>query len=137
MVRKSFLNPHLDNSHDARQTHYRVLNSLYYMTPDWREEYGGNLELWDRGVGQPQRTIVSKFNRLVLMETTRTSWHSVSPVGARRTPHMRFELLFSRAAGRERGLLSTVRRSAVVPRRRRATSSFERTTRFGPRSCRS
>jgi Rps23 Pro-64 3,4-dihydroxylase Tpa1-like proline 4-hydroxylase len=80
MVKGSFLNPHLDNSHDAKQKRYRVLNSLYYVTPDWRDEHGGNLELWDQGPGGKQRTIVSRFNRLVLMATDRSSWHSVSPV---------------------------------------------------------
>jgi Rps23 Pro-64 3,4-dihydroxylase Tpa1-like proline 4-hydroxylase len=80
MVKDSYLNPHLDNSHDARQKYYRVLNSLYYLTPDWRPEYGGNLELWDRGITGPQRSIPSEFNRLVLMQTDRASWHSVSPV---------------------------------------------------------
>jgi Rps23 Pro-64 3,4-dihydroxylase Tpa1-like proline 4-hydroxylase len=80
MVKGSFLNPHLDNSHDAKQKRYRVLNSLYYVTPGWRDDYGGNLELWDQGPGRAQRTIVSRFNRLVLMATDRSSWHSVSPV---------------------------------------------------------
>ena len=87
MVKGSFLNPHLDNSHDASQKRYRVLNSLYYVTPDWREEYGGNLELWDEGPKGTPRTIHSRFNRLVVMETNRQSWHSVSRVtaGGRRT----------------------------------------------------
>lgn len=40
-----FLGPHLDNSHDKDRENYRVLNLLYYVTPDWKEEYGGNLEL--------------------------------------------------------------------------------------------
>lgn len=80
MVKDSFLNPHLDNSHDGKQKHYRVLNSLYYVTPEWREEWGGNLELWDDGPTGKQRTIFSKFNRLVLMATHRRSWHSVSPI---------------------------------------------------------
>jgi Rps23 Pro-64 3,4-dihydroxylase Tpa1-like proline 4-hydroxylase len=82
MVKGGFLNPHLDNSHDASQKHYRVLNSLYYVTPDWQEKYGGNLELWDHGPRRTQRTIQSRFNRLVVMETTRRSWHSVSRVVA-------------------------------------------------------
>ncbi|MCF4967938.1 2OG-Fe(II) oxygenase [Nostoc sp. CMAA1605] len=75
-----FLNPHLDNSHDKDIKNYRVLNLLYYVTPDWQESYGGNLELWDRGLKQPARTIHSKFNRLVIMVTNRTSLHSVSPI---------------------------------------------------------
>jgi Rps23 Pro-64 3,4-dihydroxylase Tpa1-like proline 4-hydroxylase len=75
----NFLNPHIDNSHEASRRYYRTLNLLYYITPDWAIEKGGNLELWDESVRQSV-TIHSKFNRLVLMETTPTSWHSVSPV---------------------------------------------------------
>lgn len=82
MVKDSFLNPHLDNSHDSQQKHYRVLNSLYYVTPDWTEDKGGNLELWDQGPEGKPRTILSLFNRLVLMATNRRSWHSVTPVVA-------------------------------------------------------
>ena len=76
----NFLNPHLDNSHDHEQNNYRVLNSLYYVTPHWNEEYGGHLELWDRGVEQHGRTIHSTFNRLVVMATGKSSWHSVNKV---------------------------------------------------------
>src|SRR5215471_3087559 len=35
MAKDNFLNPHLDNSHDKDRARYRVLNLLYYMTPDW------------------------------------------------------------------------------------------------------
>lgn len=80
MVEGHFLNPHLDNSHDFERKRYRALNLLYYSTPGWKVDYGGNLELWDDGPkGQP-RTIESRFNRLVVMRTDKTSWHSVSPV---------------------------------------------------------
>ena len=75
-----FLNPHLDNSHDKDRSLYRVLNLLYYVTPDWGHEAGGNLELWDRGPEGEPREIVSKFNRLVLMATHTKSWHSVTKV---------------------------------------------------------
>jgi len=80
MATGNFLNPHLDNSHDNDRENYRVLNLLYYVTPDWNEENGGNLELWDKGVKKKQRIIFSKFNRLVLMITNKTSYHSVSKV---------------------------------------------------------
>lgn len=74
-----FLGPHIDNSHDGSRKYYRTLNLLYYVTPDWSQDYGGNLELWDRGVKR-NTTIASKFNRLVIMETNPWSWHSVSEV---------------------------------------------------------
>ena len=75
-----FLNPHLDNSHDKDRNLWRVLNLLFYVTPNWEEEYGGNLELWPEGMNNKQITIHSKFNRLAVMETHNDSLHSVSPV---------------------------------------------------------
>lgn len=80
MASGNFLNPHLDNSHDNDREHYRVLNLLYYVTPDWSIGNGGNLELWDNGTKSQQRIIHSKFNRLVLMITNKSSYHSVSKV---------------------------------------------------------
>jgi len=82
MATGNFLNPHLDNSHDNDRQHYRVLNLLYYCTPDWDINNGGNLELWDNGMNKPQRVIHSKFNRLALMITNKSSIHSVSKVVA-------------------------------------------------------
>jgi Rps23 Pro-64 3,4-dihydroxylase Tpa1-like proline 4-hydroxylase len=80
MAYGNFLNPHLDNSHDKDRELYRVLNLLYYVTPDWSHEQGGNLELWDHGPKEPQREITSHFNRLAIMATHEKSWHSVSEV---------------------------------------------------------
>jgi Rps23 Pro-64 3,4-dihydroxylase Tpa1-like proline 4-hydroxylase len=82
MAKGNFLNPHLDNSHDNDRENYRVLNLLYYVSPDWEKENGGNLELWDNGVKGEPRTIISAFNRLVLMITNKSSFHSVSKVEA-------------------------------------------------------
>ncbi|MEP6924268.1 MAG: 2OG-Fe(II) oxygenase, partial [Pyrinomonadaceae bacterium] len=79
MAREQFLNPHIDNSHDGERKNYRVLNLLYYVTPDWAVENGGNLELWDEKV-KNRVEIHSAFNRLVLMETNELSWHSVNEV---------------------------------------------------------
>jgi Rps23 Pro-64 3,4-dihydroxylase Tpa1-like proline 4-hydroxylase len=79
MARDNFLNPHIDNSHDHGRKLYRTLNLLYYVSPGWKAEYGGSLELWDVNVKNAV-VIPSLFNRLVIMETNRHSWHSVSPV---------------------------------------------------------
>ncbi len=81
MAEGHFLQPHLDNSHDGEQKNYRVLNLLYYITPDWKPENGGNLELWDEDVKHSVE-IPSLFNRLVLMSTNDKSWHSVNEVKA-------------------------------------------------------
>ena len=80
MAQGNFLNPHLDNSHDKDRDKWRVLNLLYYVSPDWQDNYGGHLELWPGGVKKPQITLHSRFNRLAVMATHHRSWHSVSPV---------------------------------------------------------
>jgi len=81
MFQGDFLNPHIDNSHDVSRQRYRRLNLLYYVSPDWSLERGGNFELWDES-RIVQKTLVSHFNRLIVMETNKSSWHSVSPVKA-------------------------------------------------------
>jgi Rps23 Pro-64 3,4-dihydroxylase Tpa1-like proline 4-hydroxylase len=80
MTKGGYLRPHLDNSHDGTQARYRALNLLYYVTPDWREEYGGSLQLWDDGPLTTPRTIASVFNRLAVMATNERSWHSVNEI---------------------------------------------------------
>jgi Rps23 Pro-64 3,4-dihydroxylase Tpa1-like proline 4-hydroxylase len=79
MGKGHFLQPHLDNSHDLEQENYRVLNLLYYITPNWNPENGGNLELWNEEVTESIE-IPSLFNRLVLMSTNDKSFHSVNEV---------------------------------------------------------
>jgi hypothetical protein len=86
MGQGDFLNPHVDNSHDGDGQNYRVLNLLYYVSENWYPDNGGHLELWDARVKQ-QKQVESRFNRLVVMATHPTSWHSVTRVrvpGARR-----------------------------------------------------
>ena len=80
MGKDNFLNPHLDNSHDAERENWRVLNLLYYVTPNWELTNGGHLELWPNGPKNEPILIESKFNRLVVMATHQTSWHSVNKV---------------------------------------------------------
>ena len=83
MFPNDYLNPHIDNSHDGERSKYRRLNLLYYVSPDWSFDNGGNFELWNEERTIP-KTIISHQNRLVVMETNKTSWHSVSKVNAER-----------------------------------------------------
>jgi 2OG-Fe(II) oxygenase superfamily len=62
-----FLKIHQDfNWHHKLQLHRRV-NALLYLTPNWQEEYGGELELWDDA--KLVTKILPKFNRLVVFNT--------------------------------------------------------------------
>jgi Rps23 Pro-64 3,4-dihydroxylase Tpa1-like proline 4-hydroxylase len=74
-----YLNPHIDNSGNPLLGQYRRVNALYYVSPSWNPAWGGNLELWDARRENPVR-IEPRFHRLVLMNTNRTSFHSVNPI---------------------------------------------------------
>lgn len=82
MLDGDFLNPHLDNSHNHDRSQYRVLNLLYYCSPDWSAERGGSLELWPEGPKEHSIELPSLFNRFVVMSTGHGSWHSVSKVNS-------------------------------------------------------
>jgi Rps23 Pro-64 3,4-dihydroxylase Tpa1-like proline 4-hydroxylase len=79
MVQQDFMMPHLDNSHDKARSRRRAIVMLLYLT-DWKPGYGGALTLWSRDQRSALRTIAYKRNRLVLLETTDHSWHSVQPI---------------------------------------------------------
>ncbi len=53
----------------------RRLNMLIYLNKDWREDYGGHLELWNRGGKECRKRILPIFNRTVVFSTTDTSFH--------------------------------------------------------------
>jgi hypothetical protein len=75
IVRGGKLGVHVDfNKHGAYQLDRR-LNLLLYLNKDWREEYGGHLELWDEGMTRCEQRILPVFNRVALFSTTEKSWH--------------------------------------------------------------
>ena len=70
-----FLKVHADfNWHHKIQAHRR-LNALLYLTPDWKGEWGGELELWPKDMSSPEKAVVPKFNRLVIFAVTDDANH--------------------------------------------------------------
>jgi hypothetical protein len=48
---------------------------LIYLNKDWRDEWGGHLELWDASLSDCRKRILPSFNRTVIFSTTDTSYH--------------------------------------------------------------
>lgn len=74
------LNVHLDYNLHPKLKLQRKLNLILYLTPNWKPEWGGNLELWshDPVTNQPkilEKTVECIFNRAVIFDTTQNSWH--------------------------------------------------------------
>ena len=74
------LDVHVDFNYMADRALYRRLNILVYMNPSWRAAWGGEIELWDRGVQNRRHAFLPAMNRCVLFETSDISYHGVSPV---------------------------------------------------------
>jgi Rps23 Pro-64 3,4-dihydroxylase Tpa1-like proline 4-hydroxylase len=53
----------------------RRVNLLVYLNKNWKEEYGGNLELWDSEGKVSVKQVAPLFNRCVIFSTTETSYH--------------------------------------------------------------
>jgi hypothetical protein len=53
----------------------RRLNMLVYLNKDWKDEYGGHFELWDRDMAHVVRKVAPLFNRVVIFTTSQHSYH--------------------------------------------------------------
>jgi Rps23 Pro-64 3,4-dihydroxylase Tpa1-like proline 4-hydroxylase len=73
--RGGHLKVHADFNRHPRTGLERRLNVLVYLNRDWREEYGGALELWSRDMSSCDARIPPLFNRWVVFSTTDTSFH--------------------------------------------------------------
>jgi hypothetical protein len=73
--RGGHLKVHIDFNHHQRLNLDRRINLIVYLNKDWREEYNGHLELWDRGMTHCVRRVLPVFNRCVVFSTTEWSYH--------------------------------------------------------------
>jgi len=74
--RGDFLNMHCDFNWHYKLHCHRRLNALFYLTPDWKEEWGGNLILQGNEAGGPYSIAYAPlFNRVIIFEVSDTAWH--------------------------------------------------------------
>jgi Rps23 Pro-64 3,4-dihydroxylase Tpa1-like proline 4-hydroxylase len=69
------LNIHADFNHHTVLNLERRINVLIYLNRDWKEEYGGSFEIWDRTMSQRCLRVTPIFNRCVVFNTSSTSFH--------------------------------------------------------------
>ena len=53
----------------------RRMNVLIYLDHNWKESFGGSLELWDKKMVKCEKKIVPTFNRVVIFNTDDFSFH--------------------------------------------------------------
>lgn len=74
------LDVHVDFNFIADKQIHRRLNILIYFNKDWKEEYGGYLDLWDKDVKKRYGYFEPKFNRAIGFITSNISYHGVTPL---------------------------------------------------------
>nr|WP_247679863.1 2OG-Fe(II) oxygenase [Chitinophaga polysaccharea] len=74
--RGGYLNIHADFTVHPHHRHWqRRVNVLVYLNPDWVEEWGGKLELWDTQMKACEKKVLPVFNRCVIFNTDADSYH--------------------------------------------------------------
>jgi len=84
-----FLKIHTDFNVHPKLKIDRRINLLIYLNRNWRDEWGGHLELWSADMRSCRQRIAPLFNRTVIFSTTDTSFHGhphplQSPAGVTR-----------------------------------------------------
>ena len=71
------LDMHLDYEKHPFLDKERRLNIILYMSKDWKEEWNGETQLWDKNM---EKCIVKspvKFNTAIIFKTNEISWHGL------------------------------------------------------------
>lgn len=79
----------------------RRLNLLLYLNYDWKPEWGGALELWDKDVKNKEKAYLPIANRVVVFSTTDTAYHGhPDPLTSPKGKYRRSIALYYYSAGR-------------------------------------
>jgi hypothetical protein len=70
-----YLEVHADFNHLKKYNLARRINLLLYLNKDWKDEYNGHLELWDRPTMTKCKTVAPLFNRAVIFSTVKEALH--------------------------------------------------------------
>jgi len=72
------LHMHLDyEKHPNAENMQRYLNIILYLSQDWKEEWGGDTELWNDTMTKCISKSPVKFNSALLFKTSEKSWHGL------------------------------------------------------------
>ncbi len=76
----SFVDVHVDVNMNPKAGLWRRINLLIYLNKNWKDEYGGHIELWDKPMKELHHKIAPNHNRAIIFYTDENSPHGVSKV---------------------------------------------------------
>lgn len=71
------LDMHLDYSIHPITGKERRVNLIIYLNNEWKEEYNGDLQLWDTNFIEPIKKYYPYYNRAILFRTSDISYHGL------------------------------------------------------------
>jgi dTDP-glucose 4,6-dehydratase len=75
--RNGRLNMHLDYEKHPYLEKERRLNIILYLSKDWKEEWNGHTELWDKDMKECVKKSPVKFNTAIIFKTNEISYHGL------------------------------------------------------------
>lgn len=74
-LRGGHLGIHADFNRHKIMSVRRRLNVLIYLNEDWKNEYGGHLELWSKDMKEMRKQVAPEIGRCVVFSTDLDSYH--------------------------------------------------------------
>ena len=71
------LNMHLDYEKHPYSNKQRRLNLILYLNEEWKEEWNGHSELWNKDMTECVVKSLVKFNTCLIFKTNENSWHGL------------------------------------------------------------
>lgn len=69
------LDIHVDHNINTRINLYRRLSLVLFLNEDWKEEYGGALELWSASEKKCIRRVMPALGKMIVFQNSETSFH--------------------------------------------------------------
>lgn len=72
------LNMHLDyEKHPIIENKERRINIILFLSKEWKKEWNGDNQLWDKNMNECNVRTYPKFNRALIFQTNEISWHGL------------------------------------------------------------
>lgn len=76
----SYVDVHVDVNMNPQANLWRRINLLVYLNKNWKPEYGGDLEVWDKDMSKMYNKVSPTFNRALIFYTDDNSPHGYNKI---------------------------------------------------------
>ncbi len=76
----SYVDVHIDVNYNPEKNLWRRVNLLIYLNKNWKPDYGGDLEIWDKDMNSCEAKVPCDFNRAIIFHTDENSPHGYAKI---------------------------------------------------------